>query len=380
MKRVAIVGYAQTNYEAEKRDQNYMEMVYAVVKDLFAETGMGYDQIDNIVTCSSDFLDGRTISDMAIQDAVGAHLKAESKVSADGTQALLYGYMRILSGQYRTTLVTAHSKGSEGDPLLIANAAFDPVYQRTLGLDAHVVSALQARMYMEKYHVSAEQVAHVAVKNLGNGARNPLAHRRQAVTLDDVLGSPMLADPIRELEASPISDGACAVILAEEELARQLTAKPLWLQGVGYCSEEYYCGDRDLTETPALTNAAKRAYKMAGVKNPKKEIHVAEIYDAYAYQELMWTEGLGLCSKGKGARLVEKGTTRIGGRLPVNPSGGVLSAHAFFAAGLARVIECAMQLRGEAGDHQVDGASLALAHGTNGFCGQGHCVWILSNQ
>ncbi|MCS6806835.1 MAG: thiolase family protein [Acidobacteriota bacterium] len=380
MEDIAIVGVAQTKFEREKRDLNYAELVYGVVTELFEKTGATHQDVDNIVTASSDFWDGRTISSMAIQSAVGAYMKSESKVSSDGTLALLYGAMRILSGQFKTTLVVAHSKGSEGAPNLIANAAFDPVYQRQLGIDFHVASALQARAYMQKYGLTEQDVALVSVKNLANAKKNPYAQVAGDFTVDDVMNSGYLAEPIKTLDASPISDGACAVLLAHADVASRFTDKPVWLKGVGHCQDGYYLGDRDLTTSPALAAAARRAYQMASIDDPLKQLDVAEIYDAYSYQELMWTEALGFCQPGEGVQLLKSGVTAINGSLPVNPSGGLLAAHAFLAAGLVRVIECVLQLRGEAGEHQIPHAKTALAHGSFGFCGQTHCVWILSAE
>lgn len=378
--QVAIVGVAQTRFQSEKRAQNYAELVHEVVSELFRTTGATHDDVDNIVSASSDFWDGRTISNMAIQDVVGAYMKSESKVSSDGTLAVLYGMMRILSGQYKTTLVVAHGKGSEGVPNLIANAAFDPIYQRQLGIDGLSASALQARRYMEKYGVSEEDVALVSVKNLGNARKNPYAQVAGEFTVDEVMQSGYLAEPIKKLEASPISDGACALLLAREDVVDRFTDKPVWLKGVGHCQDSYYLGDRDLAESDALAVAARRAYTMAGIDDPRKEIDVAEVYDAFAYQELMWTEILGFCPRGEGAELIRSGASTMDGTLPVNPSGGVLAAHVVIVAGLVRVAEAALQLRGEAGEHQVPGVKTALAHGSFGYCGHMHCVWILSNE
>jgi acetyl-CoA C-acetyltransferase len=186
-----------------------------------------------------------------------------------------------------------------------------------------------------------------------------------------------LADPIKLLDASPISDGACAIIMARERTAKRRHKKPIWIKGVGHCADAYHLGDRDLAEVDALASAAKRAYNMAGIRSPLKQIHVAEVYDAFSYMELMWMEGLGFCDRGKAGAMVDSGLTEMNGALPVNPSGGVLSAHAVQVAGLARIAETVLQLRVEAGGRQVDGASTALAHGIEGACGQGHCVFIL---
>ncbi len=149
---------------------------------------------------------------------------------------------------------------------------------------------------------------------------------------------------------------------------------------MAHCSEAYFLGDRDLAEPIALKEAAQKAYAMAGIRNPLKEIDVVELYDAFSYMEPLWLEGLGFCGPGEGGRMIEKKISTMGGSLPVNPSGGVLSAHPVLAAGLARIIEGVLQIRGEAGEHQVDGVKTALAQGINGPCGQSHCVWIMSRD
>ncbi|MCK4964677.1 MAG: thiolase family protein, partial [Dehalococcoidia bacterium] len=224
-----------------------------------------------------------------------------------------------------------------------------------------------------------EQCAKVSVKNHGNAKANPYAQLPLDITVEDVLKSRVLADPIKLLDASPISDGACAIIIAEEKTAGERCSKPIWIKGIGHCADAYHLGDRDLAEVDALVSAAGRAYKMAGITNPTDEIDLAEVYDAFSYMELMWMEGLGLCGRGEAGNMVDSAVTELGGALPINPSGGVLSAHAVQVAGLARIAEAVLQLRGEAGARQVEGSKVALAHGIEGACGQGHCVFVLEN-
>lgn len=380
MDRVAIVGVAQTKFAAQKIDQNYAEIAYEVVESLFNKLGIDHKDVDNIVTASSDFWDGRTISSMSVQDAVGAWLKSETKVSSDGTLAVLYGMMRILAGSFGTTLVLAHCKSSEGQQTMIGNAVFDPIYQRQLGFDLVAAGALQARAYMEHYQVGESDLAAVVAKNLTNATRNPNAHRAMSISVEEALKAQLVADPLREYDIAPNSDGACAILLAREDLVSKFTDKPVWLSGVGHYQDNYYLGDRDLTTSRSLEKAAQKAYSMAGITNPRKELDLVELYDTFSYQELMWTELLGLAERGKGAELIHSGASHLVGEIPVNPSGGVLGAHAMFVAGLVRVAEAALQLRGEAGEYQVEGARRALAHGTVGPCGQTHCVWVLSKD
>jgi acetyl-CoA C-acetyltransferase len=232
---------------------------------------------------------------------------------------------------------------------------------------------------MNKFGISEEQCAMVSVKNHRNAKNNPYAHLPLDITVEDVMNSPMLAEPIKRLDTSPISDGACAIIIATEKEARRRAKRPVWVKGVAHCTDAYRLGERDLTYSSALETAAKKAYQMAGITDPLRQIDVAEVYDAFSYMELMWTEGLGLCDRGEGGTLIESGRTEMGGSLPVNPSGGVLSAHPVLVAGLARIAEAVLQLRGEADARQVQGAKVALAHGIEGACGQGHCVFVLES-
>ncbi len=376
--RVAIIGVAQTKYQREN-PASHAEMAYEVTCKALEDAGLTIDDIDNTVTVCNDFWDGRTISCMTITEATGSNRVPTTNVEGDGTYGALMGAMRLLSGLHRVTLVVAQSKASQGIPQVIANAMFDPVYERVLGLDAINSSALQMRSYMSKYGITEEQCAKVSVKNHSNAKANPYAHMPLDITVDDVLKSRVLAEPIKLLDASPVSDGACAIIMAEEETANRRCSKPVWVMGVGHCADAYHLGDRDLAGVDALVSAAKRAYRMAGIKDPVKEIDVAEVYDAFSYMELMWLEGLGFCGRGEGGLVVDSGMMDMNGGLPVNPSGGVLSAHAVQAAGLARIAEAVLQLRGEAGGRQVEGAKVALAHGIEGACGQGHCVFVLGS-
>lgn len=352
-------------------------MVFEAASKALDDAGITVAEIDNVVSVSSDFWDGRTISCMAISDASGAFNKDISTVEGDGTFGVLYGMMRILSGSFGTTMVVAHHKGTESSMAGITNTAFDPLVERGLGLDAITSSALQACRYMTVSGGTEQQFAMVSVKNHGNALKNPLAHLPMEITVEDVMASPSISTPLKKLDCSPVTDGAAAVVLAAERNAKKLTTnkKRVWLNGVGHCADAFRLGDRDLADTRALKKAAKKAYSMAGVE--PADVDVAEVYDAFSYMEPLWLEGLGFCEDGMGPEMEERGRFDMGGDCPVNPSGGRLSGNPVMVAGLAAVIECVLQVRGEAGRHQVRGAQTALAHGVNGMCGQSHCVWIL---
>ncbi len=384
--RVGIVAVAQTKYQPKRDDVITGELVWETIGQVLEDTGQRFatdddrDGIRSTMTCSQDFWDGVTISSLGIMSFVGGHHETEDKIAEDSLNALFGAYAQILSGHFDMVLVSAHCKESMTDKSMVESAGFDPVLMRPLGLDFQITAALQARRYMDKYGLTSEQFAKVAVKNRRNGKNNPYAQEPMDITVDDVLKSKMLVDPIHQLDVKPISDGSIAMILAREDKAKQITDKPIWITGASNCYETHYIGDRDLAECDALRTAAKKVYKMAGITLPAKEIDLAEVSDEYSYQELLWMEGLGLCGRGEAGNLIDAGVTEVGGKLPVNTSGGMQAGCPGIVAGMARVAGSVQQLRGEAGASQVDGASIAVAHGTTGFCGSHHCVMTLSNK
>ncbi len=378
MEKVAIIGVGMTKFDRNS-PLTFAEMVFEATSKAIADAGISKDDVDNVVSVSSDFWDGRTISSMAICDASNAFGKDITTVEGDGTFGALYGMMRILSGSFGVTIVCAHHKGTESSMNGITNCSFDPLVERKLGIDAVSSAAMQARRYMNKYGLLEEQFALVSVKNHGNAMRNPLSLLPMEITVDDVMNSRKVADPLKVLDCSPVTDGACTIILAAERQAKKLTTnkKRVWMKGVGHCSDAFRLGDRDLADTRALKDAAKRAYAMAGIDDPRSDICFAEVYDAFSYMEPLWLEGLGICDDGMGCEYLERGWFDAGGKLPVNVSGGRLSANPVQAAGLYAMAECVLQLRGEAGKRQLKGVDTALVHGINGMCGQSHCVWVL---
>jgi acetyl-CoA C-acetyltransferase len=374
--KVGIIGVSQTKYEADKSYQTIIEMVFDVVREALEDAGIERKDVDNVVTSCVDLWDGQTASNASLTDVVGAVMKRETRVAGDGLGAAFQGLMMILADASEITLVVSQCKGSMGAHYGISNWVFDPIYQQTLGLDFLSAAALQANYFMKRFGVTQEDCANVVVKNLKDATNNPFAQVSKVATADEVMRSPMWAYPIKEMDAAPVSDGACAVVLASEKKAKTLSQNPVWIRGVGSCVETYSLGERDLSQGEALVKASKRAYDMAGISNPLEEIDVAEVSAAFSYQEMLWTELLGFCERGEGAKILEEGLTTFGGGLPVNPSGGMLAGNPYFVAGLTRLVEATLQVRGEAGARQVLGAKTALAHGTTGCCGQSQVVMI----
>jgi acetyl-CoA C-acetyltransferase len=379
--RVAVVAVAQTKFAPKRAEVNYAEMAYEVISRVLKDTGLDLDKdIGTKITCSHDIWDGQTISNIGITDVVGGHLQSEEKMAMDGSTAVFYGTIGILSGEYDCALLMAHTKMSQTNRNIVNNVAFDPIYTRLLGLDYTSAGALQAKRYMYKYGITREQLAKVVAKNLSNAALNSKAHRSGAFSVADILSSPLLASPLHELDVAPDTDGAVAIILASEKKAKDITDKPIWVKGMGVCYDAHYLGDRDLADCMALERAAATAYRMAKIKNPRKEVDVIELGDEFSYQELLWLEGLGMCGRGEAGLLTESGMTAIKGKLPVNPSGGLLAGVPANVAGLNRVAEAVLQLRGEADAHQVKNPKTALAQGHSGFCGQHQCVIVLGKE
>jgi acetyl-CoA C-acetyltransferase len=385
-KRVAIVGVSQTKYEADRSGLWQGDLAYEPIEKVLEQTGLTYQDrvkdgfgIDRILTAAEDHFVGKTCNTFLIHHYLGAYGISLDNVSGDAMQAVYLGVIDILSGHYDTVLVVSVNKESETSRPAIENCYFDHIFLQPLGLDYLPASALQAQRYMHAYGISREQCAMAAVKNRSNAKNNPYAQEPLDITVDDVLKSEMLASPISVLDSKPpVSDGAIALILTTEEKAKKITDKPVWIKGIGSCYDAHYLGDRDLANCDSLVTAAKRAYKMAGIENPLREINVAEISAEYSYQELLWSEGLGFCERGEGGKFMERGVSQMSGQLPINPSGGILAGNPIGVAGGARAVEAVTQLREEAGARQVEGAKTALAHGFTGACGQSHCVLIMS--
>lgn len=375
--RVAICAVAQTRYEPDKWQERFQGMALEVVEKVLAATGATYDEgrgISTVVTNSDDVWDARTISDNAMTDVVGAHFRAEEKVAMDGCNAVGYAAACILSGHDEVVLVVGHCKESQPESRqMVTNLAYDPFYLRPLGFDFLSAAALQARAYMARSGVTEDHLAEIVVAMRSNAARNPLAHARDPVTADEVHRSPLLCDPIRELHRYPVSDGAVAMLLCREERAAELTRKPVFVAGFGNCMDSYFPGDRDLSESAALARARDRAFRMAGIAKPAGAFDVVEIKDCYAHELPMTLDGLGLCPAGA-ARFIDGGGLRSG---RINPSGGMLGGNPGHIGGLARAAEAVLQLRGEAGERQVEGARRALAHGSTGGAGQHQAVLVL---
>jgi len=356
-------------------------MAVEVLDDLRQQTGVDFSEdkgIDMSISCSDDIFDARTISDNALTDVLGGHFRCEEKIAQEGIQALYYGLAAIRSGQAEVVLILGHCKESQAQSRnMVSHLAFDPFYTRPVGLDFCVAAGLQAQAYGAKSKITDQHLAQIVVRAREMAIQNPFQPETKLLSMDQVLASPFLADPIRELHAYPVSDGAVGMILAAEHRAHEFTDTPVWITGVGNSMDNFFLGDRDLTANTALKAAALRAYKRAGITDPASAFDLLELSDQYAYQLPMWMEGLGLCPEGGGGQWVED---RGWEQARVNLSGGMLAGNPLMIAGLARAAEAVLQLQGKAGDFQVYNAKTALAHGVMGPAGQFHSVVTLERD
>ena len=373
--KVAIVGVKEHKPSEGYLDVYYTQLILYTVMPLLGEIGMPWEEMESVIGAGCDMQDGRSISNVFTVDAMGGFMKEESKVEEDLIVALMYAYMRVASGRFKTCLVCGYGKGSELHPHFFTGLQSEPVFMKPLGLDGLSVSALQANAYMNEHGVSREAGAAMAALDLRNATKNSNAQRAMDATTDDVLKAKELAYPITELEYVPISDGCAAVMLASEEVAGKYTDKPVWIEGIGNSNDLFYPGFRDLADTRCVKKAAEQAYKMAGVT--AADIDLAEIYGYSSWQELMVLEGLGFAEDGGAPDALEAGKFGPDGELPVNTSGGALSANVWMACGGYRVAECFRQLRGEAGDRQVEGVKKTVAHATTGLALQSNTVAVL---
>ncbi len=378
--KVAVIGYGQVPFGWDL-EMTREEMVFEAASRALQNAGIDREDVCTVISASTDFLDGRTISNCMLIGATGGYLKDESKAEEDGMYAVLYAMERLLSGTHEIALVTAHTMSWTFNPHQVSVYMLEPFFDRQNEYLYDIsIAAIQARMYMNRYGVDEEDIALVSVKNLRNAARNPFAYAKMPdVTIDEVLDSKLYSDPLRELMIAPVCDGACSVVLATEEKAREICDNPVWIEGVGNCTDAYL-RDRDLGKLASLEIAARKAYSMAGVSDPYREIDVVEITERFAHQELMAYEALGLCREGRGRNLVEEEMTEIYGEIPVNPSGGAMAGDAVCATGIARLIEAVKQIRGEAGKYQVDDVSKAVAHAQWGIAAQKNIVFVLGGE
>ncbi len=375
MREVAIIGVGMTRWG---------EHWEKALRDLYVETALlamedaGVDHVDSMVVgcMSSGLFVGQEHIASQLADYLGIAPAPATRVEsacASGGLAVRVGFLEVASGMSDIVLVSGVEKMTDvdgGEATYALGTAADQEYECYNGITFPGLYAMMARAYMDRFGLTREQLAAVAVKNHDNGSKNPLAQFPMKITAEQVMTSVMVADPLRILDCSPITDGAAAMILCPLEMAKKLSKKqPVRIVASGHATDSIaYHSREDLTWLPAVERAAAVAYKMAGF-GPDK-IDVAEVHDCFTIAEILAIESLGLVKRGDGRCAVTSGITTLGGKIPVNPSGGLKSkGHPVGATGVAQVIELAKQLRGECGERQVEKARRALAQNMGGSGG-----------
>jgi acetyl-CoA C-acetyltransferase len=381
--RVAVVGIGHAGFAPITAGLSYKELMFEAAQRAYADAQVDpRADVDSFVCCSEDYLEGTSIFDEYVPDQLGAVQRPVQTVAADGLFGVATALMLIRSGAARVVAVEAHSKVSDVLTLGgIEQFAMDPVFNRPLGVPVLAVAALDMNAFLERTGLTEDHCAMVAAKNRANALDNPRAAYPADVTAEDVEDSAPVYWPLRELEVAGRADGCVVLVLAAEERAGDLTEAPVWALGAGWSSGSPTLESRSWGEAEFVARAAERAYAMAGVEDPKEEIDLAEVDDVFAFKELQHLEALGLGTAGELADMVTEGALDPDGDLPVNVSGGSQGqGNLFEANGLARLLECVEQLRGEAGERQVDEAYVALAQSWRGVPTTSAAVIVLGNE
>ena len=363
MRKVAVVGAGMTKF-VRRAQETPKELSWQASRAALESCELTMDDIDAVcMGTAPDAFDGIHMKGEYLSDGAGAFRKPYMRSyvgGGTGVFAPIQGWYTIASGLADVVMVVCEEKMSSYYPH--AQAAFltifDHTTERPLMPNLLWIFAIEMNRYMHTYGLKKEDIARVSVQHKRNAANHPCALLGEPeITVEDVLNSETLAWPVQRFDVSPVSDGAVTIIMAAEHVAKRLTSKPVWIQGVGWNLDTAHWTNRDLAYPRYVEYAAKQAYEMAGIKEPRKEIHIAEPYDPFDYKALHHLEGLGLADRGKAVELYIDGTAAPDGNMPVCPSGGLLGVgNPIAAAGLMKIAELFWQLRGEAGGRQVSGS------------------------
>jgi acetyl-CoA C-acetyltransferase len=382
--RAAVLGVGQTRHRARRHDVSIAGLCREAVDRALADAGTAHADIDAVVVGKApDLFEGVMMPELYLADALGAVGKPLLRVHTAGSVGGATGIVAsslVQAGVHRRVLAVAFEKQSESNAMWALSIA--PPFSMPVLAGAGGYFAPHIRAYIRRSGAPEHIGAMVAVKDRRNGARNPYAHLQQPdITLESVRSSPMLWDPVRYDETCPSSDGACAVVIGDQAAAEAAVSddRPVaWIRATSMRTEPTMFSGKDHVNPRAGADCAAALWRRAGITDPLEQIDMAEIYVPFSWFEPMWLENLGFAAEGQGWRLVEAGETEIGGKLPVNASGGVLSSNPIGASGLLRFAESALQVMGKAGDHQVPGARTALGHAYGGGS-QYFSMWVVAD-
>lgn len=377
----AIVGIGQTHHKSRRWDVSVAGLVREAALRAMEDAQMTWRDIDAVVIGKApDLFEGVMKPELYLTDALGAAGKPMFRVhtagSVGGTTGIVAAH-HVETGRHKTVLAVGYQKQSEG------NAQFALGSGRGASLGAGGAFAPYIRAYIHRSKAPMDIGPMVAVKDRLNALKNPYAHLKiEDISLEKVKASPMLWEPLRYLESCPSSDGACAVVFTDEAGGKAAAAdgrKPAWVLGSAVRSEPMRFPGRDPVRPQGAVDCAADIYKQAGITRPREQVDCAELYVPFSWYEPIWLEAHGFAEIGEGWKMVEDGTTSLSGSFPVNMSGGVLSSNPIGASGLLRFSEAALQVRGMAGEHQVDGAKVAVAQ-AYGAGNQYFSMWVVGSS
>lgn len=382
-RKVGVISVGNTDYTSTRREtREKSEISKAAIKQALDNVGLSLKDIDAVVYSSVDGFEGINRAER-LQPCFGQHynlpLFSINTGGTGGASAFKEAYHLVAGGLYDLVMVFASATFNVVvDNNQILNTAWHPFFEKPIGENVITYAARLAMRYMDEYKWPEEIFARIAAQLHHNAAKNPNAHLRKGYTFDEIMASPILSYPLRLYEICPVSSGAVCMIMAEEDRAKSLSDTPVWIKEVASISDTFLTGYRDSLHFDRLEVLAKRIYSKAGIKDPMKELDVAETFVPMANFEYLHYEALGFCKEGKAPELVADGVTAIDGKLPVNPSGTVLCTNSGISASLTRFAEVVLQLTGKAEGRQVKGPPrIGLAHAWGGSNGQYHAIGIL---
>ncbi|MBV8961007.1 MAG: thiolase domain-containing protein [Actinobacteria bacterium] len=378
MERCAVVGIGQTKHAKVRDDVSMAGLLREAARRALDDAEMTWKDIDAVVIGKApDPFEGIMMPELYLADALGCSGKPIMRVhtagSVGGSTAIVASHL-VQSGVRKKVLTIGFEKQSEGDTTWGLGGG------RSGSVGAGGYFAPHIRSYIDRSGAPEYIGWQVAVKDRLNALKNPFAHLQMPdITIEMVKESPMVWAPVHRLESCPTSDGAAAMVLASEDVADRASKPPAWVHGTAIRSELGQFPGRDPVNPKGGQDTAADVYKQAGITNPLSEVDVVECYVPFSWYEPMWMENLGFANIGEGWKLTDSGATEMTGELPVNPSGGVLSSNPIGASGMLRFLEAALQVRGLAGEHQIDGARTAVGHAYGGAA-QFFAMWVVRSE
>jgi acetyl-CoA C-acetyltransferase len=376
--RVGIIGIGQSAFRSRRDDASYPELVREAVALAMADAKLDFDAIEAVIySLSPDAMIGIGNAERLGVDAVGGRRKRFLRINTGGStgiSSVAAAYFHVASGLCDVVLTAGADKVGEcGDSQTVLNKIWDPAHERALPLGTINMLAMSGVRYMKMYGMTEDDMARVVVKNRRHASLNPNAHLRKVVSVDDVMESRLISWPIKLLDCCPQSTGGAAMVLASEQYIRDNHLDAVWITGLAHRAETYWMGDRmgtnptaEHADAYALRRSFEQSYKMAGITNPAKQVHVAELYAPFSNTEFHSIDAAALCAPGASVAMMREGQFELGGWLPVNPSGGTLCTNAIAVTAMARVVETALQVWGRAGAYQHKGARVGIASGNGG--------------